>query len=89
MKNSKSDDSDAILSIMAMCKPQSMGKDEDPFVRNVTSGHESMCIMCTNSQLEKICTDPSMFTFNLGDFSLTVTSHCNLLLQSQRTGKIL
>ena len=90
MKSPKSDDSDALLSVMAMCK-QSMDKDEDPFVRIVTSAPEPMCIMCTNSQLnvERFCTDPSMFsllsvdhTFNLGDFSSTVTSYCNLLLQS-------
>lgn len=90
------DDSDALLSVMAMCK-QSMDKDQDPFVRIVTSAPEPMCIMCTNSQLndvERFCTDPCMFgvlsvdpTFNLGDFSLTVTSYSNLLLQSQKTGK--
>lgn len=81
---------------MAMCK-QSMDKDEDPFVRIVTSAPEPMCIMCTNSQLsdvERFCTDPCMFsvfnvdpTFNLGDISLTVTSFLNLLLKSERNGK--
>ena len=96
MKNTKGDDNDALLSIMAMCK-ESMDKGEDPFVRIVTSAPEPMCIMCTNSQLndvEKFCTDPSMFsllsvdpTFSLGDFSVTVTSYCNLFLQSHRTGK--
>ena len=96
IKNTKNDDSDALLSVMAMCK-ESMGKGEDPFVRIVTSAPEPMCIMCTNSQLndiERFCTDPDMFkllsvdpTFNLGDFSVTVTSYCNLLLQSHRTGK--
>ena len=96
IKNSQNNDTDPLLSVMAMCK-QSMGKDGDPFVRIVTSAPEPMCIMCTNSQLndvERFCTDPSMFsllsidpTFNLGDFSLTVTSYCNLLLQSHTTGK--
>ena len=91
MKNTKGDDGDALLSVMAMCK-ESMGKGEDPFVRIVTSAPEPMCIMCTNSQLndlEKFCTDPSMFsllsvdpTFNLGDFSVSVTSYCNLFTKS-------
>ena len=95
-KNPHDDDHDALLSVMAMCK-QSMDKDEEPFVRIVTSAPEPMSIMCTNSQLndmERFCTDPYMFsvfsvdpTFNLGDFSLTVTSFSNLLLKNERNGK--
>ena len=96
IKNPHDDDCDTLLSVMAMCK-QSMDKDEEPFVRIVTSAPEPMSIMCTNSQLndiERFCTDPCMFsvfsvdpTFNLGDFSLTVTSFSNLLLKSERNGK--
>ena len=84
-----------LLSVMAMCK-ESMGKGEDFFVQIVTSAPKPICILCTNSQLndiEKFCADPDMFkllsvdpTFNLGDFSVTVTSYCNLLLQNHRTG---
>ena len=52
---------------------------------------------CTNSQLfdiERFCTDAVTFsplsvdpTFDLGDFSVAVTSYCNLLLKNRRTGK--
>lgn len=96
IKPPKADDNDALLSVMAMCK-QSIDKDEEPFVRMVTSAPEPMCVLCTDCQLsdiERFCTDPARFcplsvdpTFNLGDFSVTVTSFCNLLLKSQRTGK--
>ena len=96
IKQAKGDDNDALLSVMAMCK-QSMDKDEEPFVRMVTSAPEPMCVLCTDYQLSDIhrfCTDPASFcplsvdpTFNLGDFSVTVTSFRNLLLKNERTGK--
>ena len=63
---------------MVMCK-QSMGNNDDPFVRIVTSAPEPMSILCTNAQLldiEHFCTDHNTFgplsidpTFNLGDFN--------------------
>ena len=90
MKRNQGEDSDALLSVMAMCK-QSMDRDEEPFVRIVTSAPEPMCVMCTDNQLsdiERFCTDPACFsplsvdpTFNLGDFSVTVTSFLNLFLK--------
>ena len=56
-----------------------------------------MCILGTNAQLfdiEWFCTDPLAFsplsvdpTFDLGDFSVTVTSYRNLLLKSCGTGQ--
>lgn len=80
---------------MVMCK-QSTAK-ADSFVRIVTSAPEPMCVMCTESQLtdlERFCTGSDEFcplsvdpTFNLGDFSVTVTSFHNLLLENQATGK--
>lgn len=73
--------SDALLSVMAMCK-EGFGND---FVCIVTSAPEPMCVLSTNSQLldiERFCTerddccpltiDP---TFDLGDFSVTVTCY--------------
>ena len=91
-----SGNNDALLSVMVMCK-QSMGKDDDPFVRIVTSAPEPMSILCTNAQLldiEHFCTDPVTFgplsidpTFNLGDFNVTITSYRNLLLKNRRTCK--
>ena len=98
MKQPKGDDSDALLSVMAMCK-QSMDKDEELFIRMVTSASapEPMCVLCIDNQvsdIDRFCTDPPCFcplsidpTFNLRDFSVTVTSFCNLLLKNQRTGK--
>ena len=90
------DDDDALLSVMAMCK-LSMGKGDDPFVRIVTSAPEPMCVLSTNSQLfdiERFCTDAVTFTplsvdptFDLGDFSVTVTSYRNLLLKNRTTGQ--
>ena len=41
---------DALLTVMAMCK-QSLDKDEDPFIRIVSSAPEPMCVMCTDLQL--------------------------------------
>ena len=79
---------------MAMCK-ESYGKDSDPFVQIVTSAPEPMCVMCTHSQLldiERFCTRKDEFgpltidpTFDLGDFSVTVTCYRHLLLQSQQS----
>ena len=96
MKQPKGDDGDALLSIMAMCK-QSMDKDEEPFVQMVTLAPEPMCVLCTDNQLsdiDRFCTNSASFcplsvdpTFNLGEFSVTVTSFCNILLKNQRTGK--
>ena len=95
IKSEKSDENDALLSVMVMCK-QSTAKD-DPFVRIVTSAPEPMSILCTESQLidlERFCTSSDEFcplsvdpTFNLGDFSVTVTSFRNLLLKNETTGK--
>ena len=86
--------SDALLSVMAMCK-ESYGKDSDPFVRIVTSAPEPMCVLCTNSHLldiEQFCTGNCDFcpltidpTFDLGDFSVTVTCYRHLLLESRQS----
>ena len=87
-------DTDPLLSVMKMCK-DSLGKSANPFVRLVTSAPEPMSILCTNDQLNNIvrfcstngsplCVDP---TFDLGDFSVTVTSYRHLLLQHTKKGK--
>lgn len=95
IKKPKSDENDALLSVMVMCKECT--SEEDPFVRIVTSAPEPMCVMCTELQLadlERFCTGSSEFcplsidpTFNLGDFSVTVSSFRNLLLVKQGTRK--
>jgi len=48
-----SDGTDALLTVMTICK-QSLGKDEDSFIHNVTSAPEPMCVMCTDTQLNDI-----------------------------------
>ena len=78
---------------MAMCK-ESFGKESEQFVRIVTSAPEPMCILCTDSQLfdvERFCTGSGNFcpltidpTFDLGDFSVTVTCYRHLLLQNHQ-----
>ena len=47
IKRNQGEDGDALLSVMAMCK-QSMDKDEEPFVRIVTSAPEPMCVQITS-----------------------------------------
>ncbi len=83
---------------MVMCK-QSIGK-EDPIIHTVTSAPEPkyVChVYITDFQLtniERFCSSTDGFcllsvdpTFNLGDFYVTVTNFCNLLLKNQTTGK--
>jgi len=92
----KSSESNALLSVMVMCK-EGEGKDANPFVRVVTSAPEPMSILCTNLQLfdmQRFCTDSVDFcpisidpTFDLGDFSVTVITYCNLMLKHRRTKK--
>lgn len=92
LSNKKSLKEDALLSAMVMCK-EGQGKGADQaFVRIVTSAPEPMSVLCTNSQLfdtHRFCTDACTSyplsidpTFDLGDFSVTVTSYCNLMLKS-------
>ena len=77
---------------------EGQGKGADQaFVRIVTSAPEPMSVLCTNSQLfdiQRFCTDACTSyplsidpTFDLGDFSVTVTSYRNLMLKSCRTNK--
>ena len=64
IKNSQTDENDVLLHVMIICK-QSMGKDDESFVRIVTSAPEPMRVLCTNFQLddiERFCTDPDLFS---------------------------
>ena len=88
---------DALLSVMVMCKEGQGKGDNQAFVRIVTLAPEPMSVLCTDSQLfdiQRFCTDACTSyplsidpTFDLGDFSVTVTSYRNLLLKSCRTSK--
>lgn len=53
IKSNRSEENDVLLSVMIMCK-QSMGKDDNCFVRIVTSAPEPMSVLCMNFQLDDI-----------------------------------
>ena len=71
-----------LYALMEKCKmDESM---VDPFVRSVVGAPDPMCVLATNNQLndiERFCCNSQQFlilgvdpTFNLGDFSVTVTT---------------
>ena len=88
---------DSLYEIMKNCvEDQSRS---DPFVRRIQAAPEATCVLATNRQLndiEKFCTNKAQCsvlgidpTFNLGDFSVTVTIYQHLMLESKRSGKSL
>ena len=82
---------DPLFSVILMCKESEGGKTEDAFVRIVSGAPEPMTVLsfnwslndlesfCTNQQCTVLSVDP---TFNLGDFYVTVTTYCHLLLEN-------
>lgn len=71
-----------LYALMEKCKmDESM---VDPFVWSVVGAPDPMCVLATNNQLndiERFCCNSQQFsilgvdpTFNLGDFSVTVTT---------------
>ena len=86
---------DSLYEIMQKClEDQSRS---NPFIRCVNAAPEATCVLASDYQLndlECFCTDEDEYailgvdpTFNLGDFSLTVTTYRHLMLESRRTGK--
>ena len=60
----------------------------------VQAAPEATCVLAADYQLNRFCTNKDQFsilgidpTFNLGEFSLTVTTYRHLMLVSTRTGK--
>ena len=69
----------------------------DPFIRAVKAAPEAMCVLARDRQLNdmaRFCTDDQQFsvvgvdpTFNLGEFSVTVTTYRHLQLIHRQTNK--
>ena len=79
-------DKDPLFSVMEQCKKeQSLA---DPFLRMVQAAPDAMCLLTSDCQLNdmvRFCTDPLQCsvvgvdpTFNLGEFSVTVTTYKHL-----------
>ena len=76
---------------MMMCKESEGRKNEDAFVRQVNAApYPMMCLTFdwTLHDLAQFCTNPKNFsilgvdpTFDLGDFDVTVTTYCHLMLE--------
>ena len=91
----KSDTHDPLFAIMEQCKKEE--SQVDPFIRNVLGAPDAMCILAQDRQLNdmvRFCCDPKLFsivgvdpTFNLGDFSVTVTTYRHLQLLNRSTKK--
>ena len=80
---------------METCKREE--SQVDPFVRNVQGAPDAMCVLAKDHQLNdlvRFCCNPKLFsilgvdpTFNLGEFSLTVTTYRHLQLLDRSTRK--
>ena len=80
-----------LFSVMLMCKESQGVKASDVFIRIVTCAPELMAVLasdwtlndldrfCTKQHCTVFCIDP---TFSLGNFSVTVTTYCHLMLHN-------
>ena len=78
---------------MEECKKEQ--SHADPFIRAVKAAPEPMGVLARDRQLKdmaRFCTDDQRFsvlgvdpTFNLGEFSVTVTTYCHLQLIHRQT----
>ena len=86
-------DKDPLFSVMEQCKKEQ--SQVDPFLRVVQAAPDAMCLLTSNRQLNdmvRFCTDPLQCsivgvdpTFNLGEFSVTVTTYKHLQLIDRQT----
>ena len=86
---------DPLFAVIEECKKEQ--SHANPFIRAVSAAPEAMCVLAGDCQLNdmaRFCTDGSQFsivgvdlTFNLGDFSLTVTTYRHLHLLHRATKK--
>lgn len=86
---------DSLFAIMEECKKEQ--SHANPFIRVVSAAPEAMCVLARDSQLSdmaRFCTDDKQFsimgvdpTFNLGEFSVTVTTYRHLQLLHGATKK--
>ena len=86
---------DPLFAVMEECKKEQ--SHANPFIRVVNAAPEPMCVLARDRQLtdmDRFCTDCDQFsivgvdpTFNLGDFSVTVTTYRHLQLLHRLTKK--
>ena len=86
---------DTLYTTMQKCKLEEW--TANPFVRIVEAAPQFMCVLASNRQLkdlEHFCTTKDEFsilgidsTFNLGDFSVTITTYQHLHFRDRKTGK--
>lgn len=86
---------DSLYEIMQKCMEDQ--SRSNPFIRCVQAAPEATCVLAHDYQLndlDRFCTHENEYsilgvdpTFNLGEFSLTVTTYRHLMLESRRTGK--
>ena len=91
----ESTEKDPLFSVMEECKKQQ--SRVEPFLRMVQAAPDAMCLLTSDRQLNdmaRFCTDPRQFsvvgvdpTFNLGEFSVTVTTYKHLQLIERQTKK--
>jgi hypothetical protein len=89
------DVNDPLFTLMEQCKNEE--SKVNPFIRNVQGAPDAMCVLANEKQLNdlrRFCCDPNEFsvlgvdpTFNLGDFSVTVTTYRHLQLLERNTCK--
>jgi hypothetical protein len=86
---------DPLFAIIEQCKREE--SQVQPFIRNVQGAPDAMCVLASNNQLQDVirfCCDQQLFsvfgvdpTFNLGEFSVTVTTYRHLQLLDRKTKK--
>ena len=86
---------DQLFSVMEECKKEQ--SQVDPFLRIVQAAPDAMCLLVSDRQLHDVarfctCADQCSIlgidpTFNLGEFSVTVTTYRHLQLIERRTRK--
>ena len=91
----KSTEKDPLFSVMEECKKEQ--SRVEPFLRMVQADANAMCLLASDRQLNdmaRFCTDQGQFsvvgvdpTFNLGEFSVTVTTYKHLQLTERQIKK--
>ena len=91
----KSDVRDPLFAVIEQCKKEE--SQIEPFIRNVQGAPDAMCVLASNRQLQDVarfCCNSELFsilgadpTFNLGEFSVTVTTYRHLQLLDRNTKK--
>lgn len=91
----KSKERYTLFAVMEKCKREQ--SKSMPFIRSVLAAPEPICLFCNDRQLHDVkhfCCNAINFsilgvdaTFNLGEFSVTITTYRHLLLEEETTGK--